>query len=165
MENGATFPPRCFWFRIWRLSPSTAFLWQLNSPVIVKGTRPGMTLSGGIEQIWKKMGQRWRWGSRYRWPLSSPEARRAERRPQNRRTCGPLALPRIYPCWRLERVQRNDTEQQEQCCWWELSFEENLQWTVSLWVLWKKAVFRGIGSAIQGDQCTLLWAALALKKI
>ena len=32
-----------------------------------------------------------------------------------------------HPCWRLERVQRNDREQQELCCWWELSFEANLQ--------------------------------------
>lgn len=32
-----------------------------------------MPLCGGVEQTWKKMGQRLRRGLRYRWPLSSLE--------------------------------------------------------------------------------------------
>lgn len=46
-----------------------------------------------------------------------------------------------------------------------LRFEERLLRTVSLRALGKRAIFRGTGSAVGGDQHTLLRAALPLKRI
>ena len=100
------------------------------------------------------MGQRWRRSSRYWESLSILEDLGGWNKDHRTKTVWASRSSQNHPCWRLEWVQRNDREQ--------LSFEENLQWTVSLWVLWKKAIFRGIGSAMWGDQRTL-WTALALK--